>query len=213
MKDDPASKPDPEQPTDRHEQPFDAVAAVAELEAAMAASDARGGDSAAEGTARYIETLENDVLELNDLLEAKEAQIAKANARAEDAQQEVEQAKARLGKDAERRVAHKVREVLASLIEVLDDLDRALAGVTEANQPDLVAGVEQVRRQFLAKLAAHGVRPQEALGLPFDPTQHHAVTTAPASEPDQRGKVVSVMRPGYAIGDEPLRPAMVVVAK
>ena len=113
MNDDPAQKPDPaaraEQPTDRDEQPFDAVAAVAELEAAMAAADARGGDSAAEGTARYIETLENDVLELNDLLEAKEAQIAQANARTEDAQQEVEQAKARLGRDADRRVAAFIR--------------------------------------------------------------------------------------------------------
>lgn len=200
------------QPEDR-EQHFDAVAAVAELEAAMAEADAQAGDSAAEGTAAYIESLENEVLELNDLLQAKDAEVAKANARVEEAQDDIEQAKARLSKEAERTIAGKVRAVLVSMIEVLDDLDLALAGVTDANQPDLVAGVEQVRRQFLAKLAAHGVRPQEALGQPFDPTLHHAVTTAPASDDTPAGTIVSVMRPGYAIGDELLRPAMVVVAK
>ena len=70
-----------------------------------------------------------------------------------------------------------------------------------------------VRRQFLAKLEGFGVNRIESEGQRFDPLLHEAVSAVPAASPDQDGVVVGVIRHGYRIGDEVLRPASVAVAK
>jgi molecular chaperone GrpE len=70
-----------------------------------------------------------------------------------------------------------------------------------------------VRRQFLGKLEGMGVRRIEADGQPFDPALHEAVTAVPVSDADRDGQVVGVIRQGYRINDEVLRPAAVAVAK
>jgi molecular chaperone GrpE len=77
----------------------------------------------------------------------------------------------------------------------------------------LLRGVELVRDQFLAKLEALGVRRVDALGQPFDATSHEAVSVAPVTDETQDGRVVAVTREGYAIGEELLRPASVVVGR
>ena len=53
----------------------------------------------------------------------------------------------------------------------------------------------------------------EPLGEPFDPHRHEAVSTLPATEAEQDGRVVGVIQPGYVAGEEVLRPARVAVAK
>ena len=52
-----------------------------------------------------------------------------------------------------------------------------------------------------------------SLGQKFDAARHEAVTTTPVAQADQDGVVISVIREGYAVGDELLRPASVVVGK
>jgi molecular chaperone GrpE len=71
-----------------------------------------------------------------------------------------------------------------------------------------------VRRQFLAKLEGFGVRPIDiTLGVAFDPLLHEAVTTIPAQNDADDGRVAGVVRRGYRIHDDVLRPAAVAVAK
>ena len=77
----------------------------------------------------------------------------------------------------------------------------------------LLQGVELVRRQFLAKLEGFGVKRIESEGQKFDPALHDAVTAVPAATPDQDGTIVGVIRHGYRIGDDVLRPASVAVAQ
>jgi molecular chaperone GrpE len=73
--------------------------------------------------------------------------------------------------------------------------------------------VELVHRQFLSKLEGLGVRRIEADGAEFDPLVHEAISTVPAASPNQDGRIVGVVRHGYTIGDDVLRPAAVAVAK
>ena len=104
---------------------------------------------------------------------------------------------------------------MSDLLEVLDNLDRAIAAARESDAPagTLLRGVELVRDQFLAKLEALGVRHIDTLGQVFDAAVHEAVSMAPVTDPSQDGLVVAVAREGYAIGDELLRPASVVVGR
>ena len=100
------------------------------------------------------------------------------------------------------------------ILEVVDNLDRAVDAAGQASSVDaVVQGIEMVRRQFLSKLEGLGVTRVDATGQHFDPQTHEAVTTVPATSPDQDGIVVGIVRHGYRIGDDVLRPASVAVAK
>ena len=115
-----------------------------------------------------------------------------------------------IAKDVERSR----RDVLAEMLEVLDNLDRALDSARAgASQDALLQGIDMVRRQFLAKLEGFGVRRIDADNQPFDPLLHEAISSVPAASPGQEGLVVGTARTGYMIGDEVLRPAAVAVAK
>jgi molecular chaperone GrpE len=95
--------------------------------------------------------------------------------------------------------------VLAALLPVLDDLDRA------RDHGDLVGPFGAVAEQLTATLTKLGLTPFGEKGDPFDPTRHEAVahsTSPEVAEPT----CIDVMRRGYLLGDRLLRPAMVAVA-
>lgn len=127
-----------------------------------------------------------------------------------NAQSEFEQARIRLRRDMQREVERSTRAVIAELLDVADNLDRAIAAAGDDESP-LLVGVRLVRDQFLAKLEGFGVARLATLGEPFDAAIHEAVAMAPVADPALEGRVVGVIREGYAIGDELLRPASVVV--
>lgn len=155
----------------------------------------------------YVEELEQQVAE-------KDRQLQEYIAKYRKAASEFEDARARLRREIGRDVERGRREILADLLEVVDNLDRALdATRTGASSDALLQGVELVRRQFLAKLEGMGVRRIEADGQAFDPALHEAVTSVPTTEADRDGLVVGVIRHGYRIHDEVLRPASVAVAQ
>jgi molecular chaperone GrpE len=159
----------------------------------------------------YVEDLERQVAEQGAQLQAFSAEHRRSL-------DEFEQVKTRIRRDVAREVERGTRAILAELLEVVDNLDRAIAaarpgpGSSDVTER-LARGVELVRDQVLAKLAAFGVTRVEAIGLPFDTARHEAVTTTPVHDAAQDGTVVAVTRQGYAIGGEMLRPASVVVGR
>jgi molecular chaperone GrpE len=119
----------------------------------------------------------------------------------------------RLRREISKDVERARREVISELLEVVDNLERAIdSGHRASSTEALLQGVEMVQRQFLSKLDSLGVKPVDASG-PFNPALHEAVTTVPTTSPDQDGLVVGVVRRGYRIGDDVLRPAAVAVGK
>jgi molecular chaperone GrpE len=161
----------------------------------------------------YIEELEQRLADLA-------AQLQTTTTERRRSLEEFEEVKARMRREAAREVERARRAVLGELLDVVDNLDRAIAacrdpaGFSASEAVENVArGVELVRDQFLAKLEAFGVSRVPALGQPFDALRHEAVTTAPVEHPSQDGMVLAVVKEGYAIGDELLRPASVVVGQ
>jgi molecular chaperone GrpE len=95
--------------------------------------------------------------------------------------------------------------VIAALLPVLDDLDRA------RDHGDLVGPFGTVAEQLVTALGKFGLTAFGEKGDPFDPTRHEAVahmTSADVQEPT----CIDVMRRGYLLGDRLLRPALVAVA-
>ena len=157
----------------------------------------------------YVEELERRVADAE-----KQAQEYLGKYR--QASQEFEDARARMRKELAKDAERSRRDVLVSLIEVVDNLDRAIDAATKAGKSagdPLLQGVEMVQQQFLAKLDGFGVKRIDALGKEFDPTLHEAVTAVPAADAASNGRVMGVITHGYRIGDEVLRPALVAVGK
>jgi molecular chaperone GrpE len=175
------------------------------------ASDAPPAESA---RSDEVAALQQEIARLNARLEEKELQAHAQTAPAHTGVDEIERTKERLRKDAAREIEQHKRDLVADFIEVLDDLDRAVHTTRDSNDAAAVLeGVELVRKRFRGKLAQHGVALDPSLGKGFDPARHEAVSTIPVRDPGADGMVVAVVREGYRIGDDVLRPAQVVVAK
>jgi len=155
----------------------------------------------------YVEELEQKVAE-------KDKQIQEYIAKYRQASTEFDEMRLRLRREISKDIERTRREILSELIEVVDNLERALEAAKRSPSADaLLEGVDMVRRQFLSKLEGLGVKAIESGDGRFDPSLHEAVSTVPAASPDEDGMVVGIIRRGYRIGDDVLRPAAVAVAK
>lgn len=189
---------------------FDAVAAAKELD------DLLGADAGAAVSAQddYIAGLEGDIEALNAALAKRDAELRAANQRADQAHADIEAAGKRMATASAKETEQRVRKILESLLAVVDDLDRAIAAAkAHGKASELLEGVELVRRNMLARLGQFGVTFAPAMGQPFDPNRHDAVALVPVTDPQQDGRVIDVMREGYLVGEDTLRPASVAVGK
>jgi len=102
------------------------------------------------------------------------------------------------------------KTTIGKFLPVIDNLERAIG--LEQDAAGLREGLAGTLRGFEALLESEDIRPIEILGKPFDPRLAEGIGTrsAPGVEDDT---VVDVVRRGYMIGDEVLRPAQVIVAK
>ena len=117
--------------------------------------------------------------------------------------------------DRERQAADQAAaaDLIAELLPLIDDLERALAAEADSGAADAYrAGVELIRRQLLDVLARRGVAPLETAGQQFDPHFHEAVAHEESAD-HAAGQIIGEVRRGYVMGARLLRPAMVRVAK
>lgn len=106
------------------------------------------------------------------------------------------------------------REVIQSLLVVLDDIERAEKQITGRGNIDTVdEGVLLVFTKLRTILQARGLKPMESVGADFDPDKHEAVAEIPAPNPELQGKVLDEAEKGYYLGDKIIRFAKVVVGK
>jgi molecular chaperone GrpE len=151
--------------------------------------------------------------ELEARITAKDGELQELLSKYRGAAEEFGQARARLRKEVTKDVERGRRSMLVSFLEVLDNLDRALDAADERSDDPFVQGVSLVRQQFLNTLEGFGVVRLDPLGQPFDPERHEAVSTVASTAEAPDGQVSGVVKPGYLIGEDVLRPAMVAVAR
>ena len=105
------------------------------------------------------------------------------------------------------------KDVLVSMLEVLDDAERAQEQLQSSSNVDqLKQGVQLVFNKLKNILQAKGVKKMQAKGTEFNPDLHEAVAEVPAGK-DMTGKVVDVVQDGYYLNDKIIRFAKVVVGK
>ena len=106
------------------------------------------------------------------------------------------------------------REVITSLLEVLDDCDRAEKQMNASDDVEQIkAGVKLVFNKLRNTLQAKGLKPMESLNTDFDVEKHEAVTNIDVGDKSKKGKVIDEITKGYYLNDKLIRFAKVVVAK
>ena len=145
-------------------------------------------------------------------LAEKDEKIAELNDRYLRLMAEYENFRKRSEKEKSDIYGYAVRDVMAKLLPVLDNIERAVAAVPEDQAEDPFAkGLEQIRKQFEKALTDAGVTVIPAKGEPFDPAFHNAVMHVEDDEIEE-STVVEEFQKGYMYRDLVVRPSMVKVA-
>jgi len=110
----------------------------------------------------------------------------------------------RVARDQQELAVRAHERLVADLLPVLDDLERALN-----HEGDIEEGVRLVHRALAAALGKEGLV-EIATDGQFDPHTQEALLSQPSEAPE--GAVIGVLQKGYRLGDRVLRPARVVIS-
>ena len=104
------------------------------------------------------------------------------------------------------------KEVLSSLIPVVEDFKRALN--QEDSSKDDTQGIQLIYNKLLETLKNQGLEELEVeIGDLFDSEIHEAISQIPAQDDDQKGKIIDIIEGGYKLGDQVIKFPKVVVAQ
>lgn len=143
---------------------------------------------------------------LSELEETKDKYIRKVA--------EFENFRRRSAKERMEMIQTAGRDVIVSLLDVLDDCDRAQKQLEASDDnPGIKEGVMLVFNKLRTSLQSRGVKAMETLHTAFNPDLHEAVTEIPAASEELKGKIVDELMKGYYLNEKIIRHAKVVVGK
>lgn len=181
----------------------------------MEPTDTVAADGDALGGAAQFESVEREEQELSPL-DAALARLGEAELKRDEYLADLQRLAAdfdnfrkRVARDQQALVARAAERLVAELIPVLDDLERAVAVAAESAEATLEEGMRMVQRALHGALAREGLE-EVAVDGPFDPHQHEALMQQPSEAPE--GTVIQVLQKGYRLGDRVVRPARVIIA-
>jgi molecular chaperone GrpE len=105
------------------------------------------------------------------------------------------------------------REIIISLLDVLDDCDRAESQLLLEKNTKESNGVMLVFNKLRSVLQNRGLKAMESVNSEFDVEKHEAIGEVPATTPELSGKVVAEVMKGYYLNDKIIRFAKVIVGK
>jgi len=154
--------------------------------------------------------------ETNELVQqAVAAALAEQHDMVLRAQAEVQNMRRRCEQDVEKAHKFALEKFGTELLPVMDNLERALQAVPNAEDESVKAlyeGVELTLKGFMETLGKNHIEQLNPEGEPFDPQQHEAMSLVENNDVEPN-TVLTVVQKGYLLNGRVIRPAMVVVSK
>lgn len=152
---------------------------------------------------------------------AEESELEKLKGELEEAKDkylrkvaEFENFKRRNAKEKMELIQTAGKEVIADMLEVLDDCDRAQKQMESTDDaPVIKEGIMLVFGKLRNMLQARGVKAMKTLNQEFNADLHEAITEVTASTEEMKGKIIDEILKGYYLNDKIIRHAKVVVGK
>ncbi len=191
-------------------------------------AEAVAGEGGADAGTADVEASEVEAADAEARLRELEEALARETARAEQnrndylrAVADMDNLRKRTGREKENVRKFALEGFSRELLTLADNVARALSAIrtgvdenpegSEAMKP-LVDGVEMIERELQAIFGRHGIESIEALGKPFDPHFHQAITQVEEHDAES-GTVLAELQTGYILNGRLLRPSLVNVAK
>ena len=147
-----------------------------------------------------------------ELLAVAQAEIEELKTQALYKQAEFENYRKRTIKEKSDLILNGSKSAVTALLPIVDDLERALPSMKNAEDVAAVAeGVELIYQKFLKALAGLGVKQIETEGKDFDVDLHEAIAQVPGVPDEQKGRVIDCVEKGYTLNDQVIRHAKVAV--
>ncbi|MCD6063574.1 MAG: grpE [Flavipsychrobacter sp.] len=106
------------------------------------------------------------------------------------------------------------RDIVQSLLEVLDDMERAEKQMESTEDLKAIKeGVMLVFNKLRNTLQQKGLKAAESKNQPFNPDMHEAITEIPVPDEEMKGKIIDEVEKAYYLNDKLIRYAKVVVGK
>ena len=187
--------------------------------------DATAEDFGPVGARHTHADLPDEANVLRDELASQREEIERLREEADAARKEAEEARdkylraradldtvrRRTSGDIERARESGVDSAVLSVLNVYDDLSRALQVADEEDPAKILPGVRAVREGLERNLGTLDIERVGAVGDDFDPDLHEALTSVPAPDAEHAGTIAEVYQAGFKRGDRLVRPARVVV--
>lgn len=120
----------------------------------------------------------------------------------------------RTQKEKETLIKNGGEKTISAILPVIDDMERAIeqAQKTE-NIEAVIEGLDLIYQKFLKVLLTEGLEKMNPKGEAFDTDFHEAIALVPATEEEQKGKVLDCVQTGYKLNEKVIRHAKVVVGQ
>lgn len=105
------------------------------------------------------------------------------------------------------------KDVIISMLEVLDDCDRAEKQMNVENAEQTIEGIQLVFNKLRSSLLSKGLKAMESINTEFDVHKHEAIAEIPVDDESKKGKVIDEIVKGYYLNDKLIRFAKVIVGK
>ncbi len=157
-----------------------------------------------------MDSEENDVSKLNGELEVQKDKYVRLFA-------EFDNFKRRSAKERIDLIKTAGKEVITSMLEVLDDCDRAEKQMNpesyQDNPEQIREGVQLVFNKLRTSLQSKGLKAMDSIDTDFDVHKHEAIAEVAVEDETKKGKVIDEIEKGYYLNDKLIRFAKVIVGK
>lgn len=161
-----------------------------------------------------LENTENEIKETLGEMEQMKLEIQEQKEKFIRLYAEFDNFKRRNAKERVELIQTAGRDVIQSMLEVMDDCDRAEKQLQNSEDlHQIKQGIQLVFTKLRNTLHAKGVKEMKSIGEEFNPDIHEAITEIPVTDPAMKGKVVDEVEKGYTLNEKIIRYSKVVVGK
>ena len=170
-------------------------------------SDDYAGDTEDTQAEQEVNTLENQLVELQNEVEKQKKEYLFLAAEFDNYRKRTLKEKAEIIKNGG-------ENVLKGILPIIDDFERGIkAAEADSNAESMLEGMKLIYSKLVKYMESMGVKEMNSTGEPFDADLHEAIAQVPAPAEEMKGKVLDTVQKGYLINDKVLRHAKVAVAQ
>ena len=160
-----------------------------------------------EGISDVTEELQNKLIEAKNQIDNIQDKYLRLCAEFENYRKRTMKEKTEIIKTA-------AEKTIIAILPILDDMERAIANMQKSDDAKaLLEGVELINSKFLKILSNEGLHKIKTENSDFNTDFHEAIAMLPASNEEQKGKIVDCVQTGYQLNDKVIRHAKVAVAQ